>query len=958
MADGTGAPTPSRYRSQRRKNPSVDETQGYESPASPPHGDDGIARSKSRYRRNQVNSSSPPPAQPDSNQHQGPAPSRYHSKHRNLPLNTLYKEQVVEAPVRQRQTSSTTRRDERRDTPPAQLGAQDRRNFDSGGTSPGTYSEGLQRTNTRDGGRRHNSDNAPPPLPPPPEPTHWPQPSGELFPPMTPVNPPVRHDGPPQSGNIRATKSMSELPVHDSDDEAGCFGRLFKRKQDEPMPVPHQERTTSSRPKTAKERSTAVKAGGGEAVPGTDAPVSAINAGDRNVLVECGKSKAFFPVTPTTTSVDIIKSAATCMSERINVKSALIIELFSSVGVQRAVRRYERIRDIMNGWENDKQNTLIIVEPGIGNVEAELTMDGAPKQAPGEQSWFLHYSQKVGSWNKRWVTLRENGQIVCQKDLEKFKDATNICHLSDFDIYVPTVDRKTKKIKPPKKHCLAIKSQQKTSLFESSFNFVHFFSTGDKATADSFYQTIHTWRSWYLVNVLGEGKKEKPKPAAAEIQRRRSISNDHSKSHRMKESMDSHYQLGSFKPLIDMDQFDQRHGSSEHDQPGSRGFSKSSNQFDVNLSPERRTSKRQHPPPSLSNKAQLADDEPLANLNRSSSTNKRRSSTDRHRSPQVAEFADTGLLGRNYSQRRKENEEKEAKRQEAFTAGPNLLNGGFHAREDGYGSGDGLKRKTSTRRQVNSNEGIKRSSSTRGHTRGGSIDLERSGTRKQKPLVDLTPQFKEPPQHANKGKGYHPDQIRQGGLISSATSPEDPLGLPKETVFRNTSGQYSGSDNPGLVDLSPQYREPAHQARKGRGHHVDNPGINGGLVGSATSPDDPLGLPNATLFQSLNAMPENRGARRPETAPERPVQRNKSTKHPQAAFTGEGLLAQQHRQGWGGETKGRGVIDGSRAGGRPLVDLSQDSNFVKGSLLNQVERAEGGHVPAPVFDRGTRPERN
>jgi hypothetical protein len=69
----------------------------------------------------------------------------------------------------------------------------------------------------------------------------------------------------------------------------------------------------------------------------------------------------------------------------------------------------------------------------------------------------------------------------------------------------------------------------------------------------------------------------------------------------------------------------------------------------------------------------------------------------------------------------------------------------------------------------------------------------------------------------------------------------------------------------------------------------------------------------------------------------------------QTAFTGEGLLGAQEKQGWGGGSKGRGVIDGTRANGKPLVDLNYDDTFVNGSLLNKVKMSEG--IPAPVVDR-------
>lgn len=69
-------------------------------------------------------------------------------------------------------------------------------------------------------------------------------------------------------------------------------------------------------------------------------------------------------------------------------------------------------------------------------------------------------------------------------------------------------------------------------------------------------------------------------------------------------------------------------------------------------------------------------------------------------------------------------------------------------------------------------------------------------------------------------------------------------------------------------------------------------------------------------------------------------------------FTGEGLVASAAcRNGWGTADKGRGVIDGSRAGGKPLVDFSGDSQYVKGSLLEKAAHQGGGILPIPVVDR-------
>jgi hypothetical protein len=79
-----------------------------------------------------------------------------------------------------------------------------------------------------------------------------------------------------------------------------------------------------------------------------------------------------------------------------------------------------------------------------------------------------------------------------------------------------------------------------------------------------------------------------------------------------------------------------------------------------------------------------------------------------------------------------------------------------------------------------------------------------------------------------------------------------------------------------------------------------------------------------------------------------------------APFTGEGLLAgAQAQQGWGEANRGRGVMDGSQANGKPMIELNADSAFVQGSLLGRVERDQGGVVASLMgpIDREKRIEK-
>jgi hypothetical protein len=276
-----------------------------------------------------------------------------------------------------------------------------------------------------------------------------------------------------------------------------------------------------------------------------DAPVSAVNAGERRVNVKCQDSTITLPVTPTTTAKDILSSASLCMSASIDPHTAVLLESFMQLGLERPLRRYERVRDVMNSWDNDNQHHLSIMS-GSECEAPGLQITDAPHQQPLGTTVHVYHSQRPGKWDKRWIKLREDGQITISKN-ETGIDSTNICHLSDFDLYTPTA-RQIRKLRPPKKICYALKSQEKSAMFLDGANFAHFFCTKEKDVADKWYRAVHSWRSWYLVNMLGEGQRDPPESAAGlRTSYRPGTSNSG-------ETMP--YVLGSFKPLFDFGALD------------------------------------------------------------------------------------------------------------------------------------------------------------------------------------------------------------------------------------------------------------------------------------------------------------------------------------------------------------------------------------------------------------------
>ena len=599
-----------------------------------------------------------------------------------------------------------------------------------------------------------------------------------------------------------------------------------------------------------------IKPGGGGVVPGIDAPISAVNADGRRVMVEFNKSQMRFPIDPETTPLQLIRSASNCMSEKFDPRASILLEVYSKANVQRPLRMYEHVRDVMNSWDNDDQHSLIVV-PITPDGNKELYSAWAPKTQPEGASWTMYYSNKPGKWDKRFITLKPEGQLVYDKS--NGKDTVAICRLSDFDVYA-VMPKRLKKVNPKRKHCYAIKSQQKSNMFMDMSSFFHLFATSEQHTAEHFYRTVQAWRSWYLSEVMGEGRKAQGEQKTTEGAGAGRTSVDEkvhmSKStpHLRTASVDSHYVLGTFNTL-DLDASKFTYGGERRGHAAGR--------------------------PSIS---ELRDNEPLAlafptAADHSKQMHERKLSGRKHtappisypkglRPPQNSSFSSDGLLGKEYSDRQR------AMQQSDGAPGPRSL---------------GMPPPASS-----SSGGLRRSSSVRSSRSATSID---GGRPKPKPLVDLTPQFKEAPQFNKKGRGFRPDRIPAGGLIDAVAAPDDPIAAPSSRDWKrpgNNIGQgRTQGQGPRLPSAQP-LQGYAYDCAKGlRGHGV----------------------------KMEVAMPGPGAAAEGD-----------------AAFTGGGLLGQGlAKQAWGAGDRGHGHTRGVAAKG-PLVDLREGSEFAEGSLLRNIER--------------------
>ncbi|KAI9880871.1 MAG: hypothetical protein M1830_010466 [Pleopsidium flavum] len=490
-----------------------------------------------------------------------------------------------------------------------------------------------------------------------------------------------------------------------------------------------------------------------------------------SVLIKCGNSSVNLPVTPTTTPSDLICSAANVLSKSILPQASVLHESFRQVGLERPLRKYEHVRDIMNSWDHDAQNSLLLVPLATVGDDTNLDVKSVPKEQPGDTSVYVYYSQKPGKWDKRWITLRSDGQVQVAK--RNGSETTNICHISDFDIYTPT-QRQLKRIRPPKTLCFAVKSQQKSAIFLSTANFVHFFATNDEKLAAAWYGAVQGWRSWYLVNVMGNGHKKFEKTntnaTAASYQRPASGTKVQTPRHQKDALRDASPDLiGSFSSLSVMDPF------------RSNFPPKASPTTSIPAEPRvtnrtlhaRKRSVRGRGPPPVSFPTKLTKEA----ITGASTTHIPGPSLVQGAPLQEVEsntFASTGLLGRTYSHRQRARREREvaSSRSNPGPFLPGLLNGELDSpvRASLDPSETAFLSRTMSIRSVNQDTvGLKRTTSQ---------------LQKPKPLVDLTPEFKEAPQHTRKGRGILPQQLPPGGLVDIATSPEVSIPIPPATIWQ------------------------------------------------------------------------------------------------------------------------------------------------------------------------------
>lgn len=277
--------------------------------------------------------------------------------------------------------------------------------------------------------------------------------------------------------------------------------------------------------------------------------------------------------------MDVLRQASEEMKLPVAPAASNLHECCSHHGIERRLRRYERIQEVLNSWPQNGQNSLEIRHACGPYVDKDLDISFVPlSKTPPAFTLELHHCSRPGKWHKRWVTLLCDGQVLSSKkaaDLSPAeKDCQILCDLSCCDVYTPMDEpailldegRSSKSsraspvqsLKPPKRWVFAVKSQHRPTTVHENANYVHYFCTDDPAIANKFQTSVHVWRSWYMVKTRGDAQRKRdsdvemasPTPTASieEVPMKSTIPVELPSDHVLKISLEE------FEPLINLEQ--------------------------------------------------------------------------------------------------------------------------------------------------------------------------------------------------------------------------------------------------------------------------------------------------------------------------------------------------------------------------------------------------------------------
>ncbi|GAA5980104.1 hypothetical protein JCM10908_001538 [Rhodotorula pacifica] len=157
-------------------------------------------------------------------------------------------------------------------------------------------------------------------------------------------------------------------------------------------------------------------------------------------------------------------------------------ESWRSLGYERPLREYELVSDVSRSWDVET-NALFFRRTTMWPI---LSAHAREHPIP-VKTGAVQIETKDGKWNKRYLRLDDGVLKQCKS--ERFKDASVLCQLAQFDVFLVSAEAANRH-RAPKPYVFALKSRLPKAHFEDSAQWCHLVSTKTPEEAATWVKTV------------------------------------------------------------------------------------------------------------------------------------------------------------------------------------------------------------------------------------------------------------------------------------------------------------------------------------------------------------------------------------------------------------------------------------------------------------------------------------
>ncbi|KAI9326217.1 hypothetical protein BDR26DRAFT_148406 [Obelidium mucronatum] len=147
-----------------------------------------------------------------------------------------------------------------------------------------------------------------------------------------------------------------------------------------------------------------------------------------------------------------------------------LFEVCNDFGIERPLRDWEIVTDILEAWDPTTSTNVLILKPyGFRNTLVPRCIIGKWPRVEGR----FDIEVKLGKWKRKYFILKEDSIYYKEREFDR---ETWLCRLNNFDVYTLTTPRK----RATTQYCFALRSASSVTMFENMAEYIHFFCVDTK----------------------------------------------------------------------------------------------------------------------------------------------------------------------------------------------------------------------------------------------------------------------------------------------------------------------------------------------------------------------------------------------------------------------------------------------------------------------------------------------